>query len=61
MFAQCELYWAVTSRHYIRGAPMDTVNEFAPVDAPSEFGEPMTEAWYEDLQGGWGDSIGAVA
>lgn len=40
---------------------MDTVNRFAPVDAASEFGEQMTEAWYEDLQGGWGDSIGDAA
>lgn len=40
---------------------MDTLNGFAPVDAASEFGGLMTVAWYEDLQGGWGESIGAAA
>ena len=37
---------------------MDTLNDFAPVNAAHE---ELTEAWYQDLQGGWGDSIGAAA
>jgi hypothetical protein len=40
---------------------MDTVLIFAPVQVANDSGEPMTEAWYEDLQGGWGDSIGDAA
>jgi hypothetical protein len=41
---------------------MDTLLRFAPVQSANDSAElMMTEAWYEDLQAGWGDSIGAAA
>ena len=41
---------------------MDTLLRFMPVRSANDSGGlMMTEAWYQDLQGGWGDSIGAAA
>ena len=40
---------------------MDTLLSFAPVQSANDSGELVTVAWYEDLQAGWGDSIGAAA
>lgn len=41
---------------------MDTLLSFAPVQAASDSaGLMVTEAWYQDLQGGGGESIGAAA
>ena len=40
---------------------METLLSFAPVQSANDSARPVTEGWYEDLQGGWGDSIGATA
>jgi len=40
---------------------MDTINGFAPIESANDSAGLMTVAWYEDLQGGWGESIGAAA
>lgn len=40
---------------------MDTLLSVAPIQSANDSGGlMMTEAWYQDVQGGWGDSIGPL-